>query len=207
MAMTAFLEVRCQARVEVVPLDDAPLSIGKGPAVDVRLTDDPTVSRLHAIVEPVGRGWCVRDLGSHNGTFVNGARVWSQQALHTGDEITVGTTHVVYRAHGPGSGQDDSTVTASTQPAPTLTRRERDVLIALCRPLLTGGVFTPPASIRDIAAELYVSEAAVKQHLANLYGKFALYDEPGGASRRVRLANEAVGRAAVTLADLKAPPG
>ena len=46
------------------------------------------------------------------------------------------------------------------------------MLLALCRPLLTGDAFTEPASIRAIAAELVVSEAAVKQHLSRLYVKF-----------------------------------
>ena len=71
---------------------------------------------------------------------------------------------------------------------PRLTPRERDVLAALCRPVQTGDAYTEPASIREIAAELFVSEAAVKQHLLRLYDKFAIHsDEP---RRRVRLAND-----------------
>ena len=49
-----------------------------------------------------------------------------------------------------------------------LTRRERDVLAALCAPLAADRPIAMPASIRDIAAELVVTEAAVKQHLLNL---------------------------------------
>ncbi len=52
---------------------------------------------------------------------------------------------------------------------PELTRRERDVLVALCRPLARGAVFTEPASIREVADTLGVSETAVKQHLTNRY--------------------------------------
>jgi len=60
----------------------------------------------------------------------------------------------------------------------------------LCRPSQSGAAYTEPASIREIAAELFVSEAAVKQHLLRLYDKFKIYrDEP---RRRVRLANEAL---------------
>ena len=72
---------------------------------------------------------------------------------------------------------------------------------ALCRPLLTGDAFTEPASIRTIAEELVVSEAAVKQHLSRLYGKF---DVAQGERRRVQLANAAVARGAVKLGDLRA---
>ena len=46
------------------------------------------------------------------------------------------------------------------------------MLVVLCRPLLARDLFTEPASIRAIAAELVVSEAAVKQHLVNMYDKF-----------------------------------
>jgi DNA-binding NarL/FixJ family response regulator len=56
-----------------------------------------------------------------------------------------------------------------------------------------------------MAAELFVSDAAVKFHLANLYDKFGLTDpKDGGPSRRVTLAGEAIRRRAVTIADLRA---
>jgi tetratricopeptide (TPR) repeat protein len=70
---------------------------------------------------------------------------------------------------------------------PELTRRERDVLAALCRPLARGAAFTEPASIHDVADTLGVSEAAVKQHLTHLYDKFGIFE--GDERRRVRLAN------------------
>jgi len=73
---------------------------------------------------------------------------------------------------------------------PKLTRRERDVLAALCRPVGSGAAYTEPASIREIAAALFVSDAAVKQHLLRLYDKFEIYS--GEPRRRIRLANEAL---------------
>lgn len=78
---------------------------------------------------------------------------------------------------------------------PELTRRERDVLTALCRPLSRGAAFTEPASIHDVAHTLGVSEAAVKQHLAHLYDKFGIYE--GDERRRVRLANAALSEGVV----------
>src|SRR5205085_911551 len=95
-----------------------------------------------------------------------------------------------------------STVTAATDPPPDITRREREVLVALCRPLLDGDMFTDAAPVATIAAELVVTDAAVKFHLANLYTKFAVHDG-GEGGRRSRLANEAIRRRAVTLADLR----
>ena len=84
---------------------------------------------------------------------------------------------------------------------PELTPRERDVLVALCRPLLARDMFTEPAPTRAIAQELVITQAAVKQHLANLYEKFAI--PPGDTHRRARLANEALRRGAVSLTELR----
>ncbi len=78
---------------------------------------------------------------------------------------------------------------------PELTRRECDVLVALCHPALGGDVFTEPASVREIAAALVVTDAAVKQHLLHLYDKFGIAET--GERRRVRLAQEAIRRGVV----------
>ena len=80
---------------------------------------------------------------------------------------------------------------------PNLTRRERDVLIALCRPAASSEVFVEPASVREIAHELVVTDAAVKQHLQHLYDKFGIAEsEP---RRRLALAREALRREVVSL--------
>jgi DNA-binding NarL/FixJ family response regulator len=85
--------------------------------------------------------------------------------------------------------------------APEITRRERDVLIELCRPAAESDLFCEPSSVRDIAASLRVSEAAIKQHLLNLYEKFAIED--CGERRRVALAREAMRRDVVTVGELR----
>ncbi len=193
----AYLEIWAKAGVRLVALEKEPVAIGKRPGGGVVIEDDRTVSRLHAVVEPVGGGWCIRDLGSRNGTFVNGQRIWAEQALHRGDEIRTGSTRIVFRDDEPRSVASQTLAAAGM---PVLTARERDVLVALCRPLLSGGVFREPASVREVATELVVSEAAVKQHLAHLYDKFSLYGT--GERRRVRLANEALSRGAVSVADV-----
>jgi tetratricopeptide (TPR) repeat protein len=89
-------------------------------------------------------------------------------------------------------------------PRRKLTRRERDVLVALCTPLSDGGAFVEPASSRAMAETLGISEAAVKQHLLQLYDKFEIDD---GERRRTRLANKAVAAGVVTLAEDGAKAG
>ena len=61
-------------------------------------------------------------------------------------------------------------------------------------------MFTEPASTRTIADELVISQAAVKQHLANLFDKFAVGTDD--ANRRLRLANDTIRtRGQLTIAD------
>ena len=62
-------------------------------------------------------------------------------------------------------------------------------------------MFTEPASTRAIADELVITQAAVKQHLVNLYTKFGVLPEE--TNRRARLANEALRSGAVSLAQLR----
>ncbi|MGH7163841.1 MAG: FHA domain-containing protein, partial [Planctomycetota bacterium] len=68
----AFLKVIGQGEERTVFLADAPLVLGRGEDTDVLLTD-LKVSRRHCAIEPCGPArWRVRDLGSGNGTKVNG---------------------------------------------------------------------------------------------------------------------------------------
>jgi pSer/pThr/pTyr-binding forkhead associated (FHA) protein len=174
-------------------------TVGKAAENDIALPDDATASGLHAILERFPAGWCVTDLGSSNGTWVNGERIWASHRLRNGDEIRLGQTRLIFRdplsAGGPQTEVEDV--------PPSLTTRERDVLLALCRPLLDRDMFTEPASTRAVAEELVITQAAVKQHLANLYDKFGVLAED--SNRRSRLANEALRRGAVSLAELRAP--
>src|SRR5687767_485207 len=171
-------------------------TVGKAAENDVALEQDPMASHLHAILERFSAGWCVTDLGSSNGTWVNGERIWSTHRLRSGDEIRVGQTRLVFRDPLTAAGA----VTEAEDAPPTLTARERDVLVSLCRPLLDRDMFTGPASTRAIAEELVITQAAVKQHLANLYDKF---DVGAEGSRRARLANEALRRGAISLTQLR----
>jgi pSer/pThr/pTyr-binding forkhead associated (FHA) protein len=192
------IEVISGVRSRLLSLEGDRTTVGKASENDVSLEDDPTASHLHAVLERFEAGWCVTDLGSSNGTWVNGDRIWSSRRLRHGDEVRVGQTRLVFR----DPLQEAGAATEAEEGAPSLTTRERDVLLALCRPLLDRDMFTEPASTRAIADELVITQAAVKQHLANLYDKFGVTS--GDAQRRARLANEALRRGAVTLVELRA---
>ncbi len=198
--MSAYLELWRSSGIEPVVLDGDRMTVGTEDSNRVCLADDGTVSRLHAVVENYGSGWAVRDLGSRNGTYINGRRVLGEQALHPGDELRIGKTRLIFRDQSAPVRTGKGTQVLAVDPSPELTRRERDVLHALCRPLASNEPFSQPASIRTIAQELVVSDAAVKQHLARLYDKFGLVDR--SENRRMRLANEAVARGVITPGEL-----
>jgi transcriptional regulator with GAF, ATPase, and Fis domain len=89
-------------RGEVVALVNAPLRLGRDSHIELPL-DDPKTSRIHAEI-CFGRefsSWCVRDLHSKNGTFVNGQLLEAPRLLCEGDRITVGGTQLAYAAGAP----------------------------------------------------------------------------------------------------------
>ncbi|GAB4457493.1 MAG: hypothetical protein OHK0029_17380 [Armatimonadaceae bacterium] len=76
---------------ETFPLTDT-LTIGRETDNSLSLTQDTGVSRYHARLERQNGGWVVADLGSSNGTFVNGAKISGTHPLQPGDEIHVGSS-------------------------------------------------------------------------------------------------------------------
>jgi ABC-2 type transport system ATP-binding protein len=71
----------------------AQIVVGRDPgAADVVLDQDPEISRRHASFSPAGAGLIVQDLGSTNGTIVNGHTLEYAVTLGTGDQVQVGQT-------------------------------------------------------------------------------------------------------------------
>jgi pSer/pThr/pTyr-binding forkhead associated (FHA) protein len=124
---------RSLARLEVVAgraigmsvLVDDELLIGRHADGAGRLADDEEISRSHARISIDGSGFCaIEDLGSTNGTFVNGLRLSGPQTLSIGDTLEVGATTLVVRdlpeptrgprpdGSSPGTDQSTPRVTA-----------------------------------------------------------------------------------------------
>jgi DNA-binding CsgD family transcriptional regulator len=178
--------LRLEDSGETFPLTGEVTTVGRGQGVDIAL-DDPSVSRLHAELVRRGEHVYVSDLGlSANGTRVNGRPV-GKRVLNDGDVVSFGACRT--RVSGLSPEVSDDAVELRRMSAPDLTRRECEVLTSLCRPALQQDAFVAPATARDIADELVVTEAAVKQHLLRLYVKFRI---PEGVNRRARLANEVI---------------
>jgi FHA domain len=201
--MPSHLEVWKPSGRQLIPLGSERVTVGKSSNNVVSLDHDSTVSRVHAVLEKLGYAWSVRDVGSRNGTYINGEKISTERVLRSGDELRIGKSKLVFwevRDADEMTVGEATVSVAPTQPPPRLTPRELEVLVVLCRPLVSGDPFPEAVSVRQMAQELFVTEAAIKQHLQNLYDKFAVAPE---GERRVRLANEAIRRGAVTLKMLR----
>jgi len=96
------------------------LVIGRGVSGEGRLSDDHELSRRHARLARDASGrLTIEDLGSANGTFVNGERVPGRQVLEVGDSIRVGSTTLQLALPGP------TPLPAPTPPAPLPVRAKR----------------------------------------------------------------------------------
>ena len=194
--MEGHLEVWSASGRTLLPLTADRCTVGSSTDSDL-VVEDPSVSRTHVLFEQLGGAWFVEDLGSRNGTYLNGQRITGRRVVRPGDEIRLGVARIVLRGVVSGGGTGD--VVGGRAPG-----SHSDVSVmswSRCAALfVSGDPFTEPASIREIAAELFVSDAAVKQHLANLFDKFGIVE---GDRRRLRLANAALSSGAVSLGDLQ----
>jgi pSer/pThr/pTyr-binding forkhead associated (FHA) protein len=77
-------------------LDSSPLTVGRGPQNDVKLDGDDYASARHARIEPRRDGVWVEDIGSTNGTYLNGIKLTRARKLTPGDVVRVGETELRY---------------------------------------------------------------------------------------------------------------
>jgi hypothetical protein len=70
-------------------------TIGRSRQCEI-VIDDPNVSRQHAEVRPRGGAWVLTDLGSTNGSRLNGRRITHAEVIQPGDEIEVGTSVITF---------------------------------------------------------------------------------------------------------------
>ena len=111
------------------PLEKEEILLGRDLANDIPISD-PEISRRHARFMMQGESILIEDLGSTNGTFLNGQRISSPQQLRAGDVITLGED-IVLAVEPEGfdpdatvvKSQADLTARAIPQPAPSYQRQ------------------------------------------------------------------------------------
>ena len=75
------------------------MTIGRLSQCDLIL-GEPGVSRQHARIEERDGRWTIRDLGSQNGTFVNGREIQAEEPLREGDQIQIAEFDMVFTSEG-----------------------------------------------------------------------------------------------------------
>src|SRR3954463_9637229 len=100
----AFLYVeRGPGMGQLSPIKQGVTLIGRASTATLRL-QHPSISRKHAEVSRRAERFFIKDLGSQNGTYVNGVRIEKETELFAGDEIVVGTAQLRLRAQGATTG-------------------------------------------------------------------------------------------------------
>ncbi len=128
---------------KVYPLEADEISIGRD-ATNTVAINDAEVSRRHARMELRGTAYVLQDLGSTNGTFVNGTRVSGMQVLNPGDTVSFGEGIVlVYE-----SVMDMNATVLSNKPAQTAVQRPTPAPVSAPAP-------TPPPVYKPAPVPAY----------------------------------------------------
>ena len=135
----------------------APVVIGRDDASGLALAE-PQVSRSHARVSPSGDAVIVEDLGSTNGTFVNGDEVHAPTRVGAGDQILVGTSVLLVRTEQQVVAQPSAV--RPVPPALAVSPRPPDYIPA--------GIVTTAAEGEDDLARYLDARTKAKARIAPL---------------------------------------
>lgn len=165
------------------PLEGEALGIGRSSRNTVQIAD-PTVSKEHAMLVRAGDGWSIRDLGSRNGTRVNGAEAREALPVRDGDTLEIGK--VIVRV---GSAEETPETRFSTSVGLSSSVRilAREVLAA---PRAMTGAGSPVMKVLADAARMLVLPKPLRETCEEVLGfveqaipatRFViLLREPGG---------------------------
>jgi phosphoserine phosphatase RsbU/P len=106
------------------PLEGGIISIGRASDCTIPIRDR-YLSRKHAEIVQVRGSWVLKDLGSANGTYLNGFRVESDQPLKPGDRIRLGDTEIVFET--PEENTDRMIAVAEVGVSPTIVIAADDI--------------------------------------------------------------------------------
>ncbi|HKD07052.1 MAG TPA: SpoIIE family protein phosphatase [Bryobacteraceae bacterium] len=123
-------------KTQFVPLSKPRITLGRSSTADFSFPNDNGLSRQHLAIESEGDEWAVQDLGSKNGTVLNGVRVAARTPLKSGDRIMAGHLIVIY----------DVTSNASTRPVVVFDPLDEAEERTSSSTVITNleGVITPP---------------------------------------------------------------
>jgi pSer/pThr/pTyr-binding forkhead associated (FHA) protein len=183
-AFVYWKDVDARQQILLLDPDTERVTVGRRGDQDIVLDWDKQVSRAHALLEKRGGDWTLIDELSQNGSYLNGDRINRRVRLGHKDVMCFGSTRITFQDRA--RAEEDSTARASEETWAPMSARDRDVLRALCRPLVDDSS-AMPASNEDIAEEVTLSVDSVKARLRVQYERYGLVDLRQG-EKRTRLA-------------------
>lgn len=169
--MSARVRVESQgALIAVVELASERTLVGRGPQCDIQL-DDARVSGAHLEITRHGSALIAQDIGSTNGTLLNGRRILQPVRLADGDTLALGGCRLAISIAAPVG---TATALAGALEV-TLSEEERAVASALVRGFRDPGALAPRVATRaEIAAAAHLAERTVTRRLEGLAVKLKL---------------------------------
>ena len=183
-AFVYWKDVDARQQILLLDPDTERVTVGRRDDQDIVLDWDKQVSRAHALLEKRGGDWTLIDELSQNGSYLNGDRINRRVRLDHKDVMCFGSTRITFQDRA--RAEEDSTARVSEETWAPMSARDRDVLRALCRPLLDDSS-AMPASNEAIAEEVTLSVDSVKARLRVQYERYGLVDLRQG-EKRARLA-------------------
>lgn len=178
--------------------------VGRDDGVDIPIPA-PAVSRRHIRLMMEGEGYVIEDLGSSNGTFLNGERLRERKALKSGDEIRLGQAiTLVYKA--PVTESDKTAVRAApAKPAQPIHLMQ--TVIGEEPPLRANLDAGPPRLVVTIAGEKQQTHTLTSQviTIGRVEGNDIVIPSPIVSSRHARLEKTDGGYRLTVLPDAKNP--
>jgi hypothetical protein len=154
---------------------------------------DPELSRRHALLRPVDGGVEIEDLGSTNGTFVNGERIGEPVKIVTGASVELGDSRLAVEPDVPPAAAPDAPPAVEPGAEPAAAARSRRPLVALVVALVVVAA--------AVAAVLALSGGSeeTETHTLNARVTTLALSEPSSLQVSGALSGEPFGRSAVVI--------
>jgi pSer/pThr/pTyr-binding forkhead associated (FHA) protein len=152
----------------IIPLEKNETLIGRSKGCSLIL-QAPSVSRKHSVIKIIAEDVYLKDLGSRNGTYINGVRLEDETLLRSADIIRLGEMEFTFQINLPEE-EDDSEKTqidikkqqeSSFVKQFNLSSREEEVFYLLIKGL----------KIKEISKKLFISQGTAKNHVLSIYNK------------------------------------
>lgn len=118
---------------EVKALTRCAVTIGRSPRNDISIPGDHALSRHHALIVELHGNFYLEDLGSRNGTTVNGKQIHARTLLRASDKILMGLTQLVFQGPSNPPAEADQKQTQDSSPAIRLGQQAGSIMNNLRR--------------------------------------------------------------------------